>query len=80
VLRAQAKSLGLSPEEYARQLIEDGIRLQARARAESFDDLYAVAQDRFRASGMSEAALDQLVDSARTRHHQEIRRNARKRS
>jgi len=77
VLRAQAKTLGMSTERYAKQLIEDGISLERKARSMSFDELYAPVQARFRKSGLTEEELDKLVDSARTRHH---RRTARKTS
>jgi len=67
-LRAHAKALGLSTEAYARQLIEGGISLEQQARSRTFDELFAPVQARFRASGASEADLDQLVDRARSRH------------
>ena len=68
-LRAQAKTLGMSPEVYAKQLIEDGISLEQKARTTTFDELFAPAQARFRESGMSDEELDKLVDAARSRHH-----------
>jgi len=75
VLRAQAKALGMTAEGYARQLIEEGILLERKARSTTFDELFAPVQARFRANGMSETDLDSLVDAARTRHH---RRTSRK--
>jgi hypothetical protein len=71
-LRKQAKSLGMSAERYAKRLIEQGISLERQARTKSFDELFAPAQARFRASGMSEEGLDQLVGKARQR----LRRNS----
>ena len=68
-LREQAKTLGMSAEGYARQLIEDGISLEQRARTMTFDELYAPVQARFRRTGMTEADLDELVGRARSRHH-----------
>ena len=68
-LRAQAKALGMSPEGYARHLIEQGISLERKARTTSFDELFSPAQTRFRRSGMTEEELDALVDAARSRHH-----------
>ncbi len=76
-LRKQAKALGMSAEGYAKQLIEEGISLELRARTETFDELFAPVQARFRKSGMTEQALDKLVDEARTRHHE---RTSRKKS
>jgi hypothetical protein len=67
-LRQQASTLGMSAEDYARHLIEDGISLDIQARTKTFDELYAPAQARFRKSGMTEAELDKLVDEAPVRH------------
>ena len=68
-LRSHAKAAGVTPADYAKQLIEDGISLLQQARTKSFDELYASTQERFRESGMSEQELDKLVDAARTRHY-----------
>lgn len=76
VLRAQAKTLGMSAEGYARHLIEEGILLERLARTKTLDELFAPAQDRFRKGGMSEADLDQLVDRARLRHRRTYRKKA----
>ena len=68
-LRKQAKTLGLSAEGYATQLIKDGMSLEHLARTKSFDELFAPVQARFREIAMTEDDLDKLVDAARTRHH-----------
>jgi hypothetical protein len=68
-LRQIAKRAGLSPESLAKELIEDGLDLRERARANSFDELLAPLRSEFRKSGMTEAELDKVVDAARTRHH-----------
>jgi hypothetical protein len=73
-LRAQAKAAGMTAEKYARQLIAEGIRLEQQARAQTFDQLYARVQERFRQSGMKEEELDKLVDTARSRHHRRTTR------
>ena len=73
-LRKQAKTLGLSTEGYAKQLIEEGVSLEQLARTKTFDELFAPVQARFRESGMTEDELDKLVDAARTRHHQRSRK------
>ncbi len=67
-LRKQAQARGLSPQRYARLLIEHGLALDRRAKHTGFDELFAPVQARFRNSRMSEAELDGLVDAARTRH------------
>jgi len=66
-LRKDARRLGLSPEAYARQIIQNAI-LEKRARTTTFDELFAGAQARFEASKMSEADFDKLVDQARKRN------------
>ncbi len=76
-LRGQARKLGISAESYAKQLIEDGLTLEQKAKSMSFDEIFAPAQARFRRSGMSEAELDALVDRARTRHHRRQTRRKR---
>lgn len=68
-LRNQAKTLGMSAEVYAKQLIEEGISLELQARTKTFDELFGPVQSRFRKSRMSEAELDKLVNGARTRRH-----------
>jgi hypothetical protein len=76
-LRAQAKAAGMTPDAYARMLLEDGIALQQQAKTSPFDVLLAPVRRRFRESGMTEAELDALVDAARKRHH---RRTSRKKA
>jgi len=68
-LRAQAKAAGVSPEVYAKKLIEEGVELEREARTKSLDEIFAPAQEQFRKSGMTEDELDRLVDKARTQHH-----------
>lgn len=68
-LRAHAKAHGVSAERYARQLIEDGLSLEQRARSTTFDELFAPVRADFRKNNTSEAELAKLVDEARTRHH-----------
>jgi hypothetical protein len=76
-LHKQAKTLGMSAEVYAKQLIEEGISLERQARTKTFDELFAPVQSRFRKSGMSDEELDGLVDDARTRHHRSTSRKKR---
>ncbi|HEY7119610.1 MAG TPA: hypothetical protein VH475_23670 [Tepidisphaeraceae bacterium] len=75
-LHKQAKTLGLSAERYAKQLIEDGMTLEQRARTESFDQITEPLRREFQRSGTSPEELDSLIDAARARHHQ---RSGRKR-
>ena len=73
-LRGQATALGLSTEAYALQLIEEGIVLERRARTETFDQLFAPVQERFRSSKMSEPELGRLVKAARARQQKRLGR------
>jgi hypothetical protein len=75
-LRQLAKQSGLTAETFAKQLIEDGLSLQQKARTTPFDELLAPVRSQFKRCGMSEAELDKIVDAARTRHHE---RNGKKR-
>ena len=75
-LTAKAKRLGMTPERYVRQLVEEDLAMDVEAREKSFAELMAPVREDFRKSGMSEAELDEIVDRARTRHHE---RNSRKR-
>jgi hypothetical protein len=76
-LRRQAKSLGMSDQTYARQLIEEGISLEHRARTQSFDQILAPVRAEFRKSGMTEDELDKLASAARTRHQERKSRKKR---
>lgn len=65
-LAAHAKRLGLSPQRYVKQLIEDGLAMEREARERTFDDILTPLR---KAAGMDEVPdLDDLVDRARTRH------------
>jgi hypothetical protein len=68
-LRQHADTLGISAEDYAKQLIEDGVSLDIQARTKTFDELFAPVRAQVRKSGMTEAELDKIVDAARTWPH-----------
>jgi hypothetical protein len=68
-LRQNAKALGISAEHYAKQLIEDGLSLEHKARTKTFDELLEPVRTGFRQRQMTEKKIDKLVDEARTRHH-----------
>ena len=76
-LTAKAKELGMTPEQYVRQLVEEDLELDRKARGMSFAQIMQPVRDEFRASGMSDEELDQIVDRARTRHHKRISRKRR---
>jgi hypothetical protein len=67
-LAKKAKSLGITPEEYVLQLIEEDLALEQKAKTLTFAQIMGPDQD------VDEALLDRLVDEARTRHHLKSRR------
>lgn len=73
-LRAQARTLGISPQAYAAQLIECGLSLEREARTRTFDEMYGPAQERFRKSRASESGLDQLVNQSLSRQRRRASR------
>ena len=75
-LRKLAKAEGMSIENYARQMIEDGLALERVARTSSFDELFAPVQRRFAQSRMTEEQLDGIVSAARSRHHRRTTRKS----
>jgi hypothetical protein len=75
-IRARAKRLGVTPERYARQLIEHSLSVGIAARTTTFDELLAPVREDFRKSGMTLAELDELVDAARTRHHNRVKKGS----
>jgi hypothetical protein len=68
-LAAKARSLGMAPQRYVRQLIEDDLALDRKARSTTLAELMGPGRE------VDEQELDRLVDAARTRHH---RRSARR--
>ncbi|HSU69700.1 MAG TPA: hypothetical protein VLJ39_22635 [Tepidisphaeraceae bacterium] len=70
-LERRARELGMRPEEYAKQLIEDGLAIQREARSTPLNAL--LSSFRQEAASVSDAELDALVDHARTRHHKTAR-------
>jgi hypothetical protein len=69
-LARKAERLGLTPDQYVRQLLEDDLEADRQAQTTSFAQLMAPAREDFRRSEMSEGDLDAVVVRARTRLHQ----------
>ena len=69
-LAAKAKRRGLTPESYAKELIQEGLALEQEARATSFDHLLAPVRKGAGPTAFQE--LQHLVDQARTRHHERV--------
>ncbi len=58
----------MTPERYIRYLIEEDLALDRKAKTTTFSELMGPGRN------VDEAELDQIVDEARTRHHQVSRR------
>jgi hypothetical protein len=71
-LIVRAKEMGVAPEEYARQLVEDGLALQREA--ESMSIVQIMAPVRKTAGTVDEAEIVKLVETARADHHGGTRR------
>jgi hypothetical protein len=62
-VKRRAHDLGLTPEKYLKQLIEDDLAVSAKARTTSLDELAAPLRDAL--AGVSEEELDRRVKAAR---------------
>ena len=62
-LVARARDIGIPPEDYARQLIEDGLDLQRQAESSSFAEIMKPVRQA--AGDVDESAITGLVDGAR---------------
>jgi|GEM_PF-937931 len=75
-LATHAKRLGLTPQRYVKQLIEDGLAMEREARERTFDELLAPVRT---ATDMDEVSdVDALVDRARSRHQANARRSVKR--
>ena len=66
-LVARAKDLGVAPEDYAAQLVEDGLALQREAESTTTAELMAPV--RKAAGKVDEGEIVRLVDRARRDHY-----------
>ena len=62
-LTSKARSLGMTPQRYVRQLIDEDLALDQKARNTTFAELMGLGRD------VDEQELDRLIKEARTRHH-----------
>lgn len=62
-MKRRAKELGLSPEDYVRQFIEEDLAIDKKARTTSLEELAAPYTKALQ--GLSEQEIDDLVDEAR---------------
>jgi hypothetical protein len=77
-LTAKAKRLGMTPARYLRQLVDDDLELDRQAQATTFSQLMGTTRDQFKESGLTEQELDDLVNAARSRHHNRVSGTRRK--
>lgn len=73
-LVARARDIGIAPEDYARQLIEDGLDLQRQAESGSFADIMKPVRQA--AGDVDESEVARLVDRARWAEASGFERNA----
>ena len=66
-LLAEAKRIGVPPEDYAKRLIEDGLALQLEAEETSFAQIMEPV--RKAAGKVDDAEIVKLVEKARTSRH-----------
>jgi hypothetical protein len=66
-LASKARVEGVSPEHYARRLIEQGLAIEEAAQSKTFREI--MGSVRKPTLPMSDQEFDALVDQARTRHH-----------
>jgi hypothetical protein len=69
-LTTKAKRLGMTPARYIRELVEEDLALDRKARTTTLAQIMSSSRE------VDGAALDKLVDASRKRHH---RRATRKR-
>jgi hypothetical protein len=74
-IKRRAQQLGVTKNSYVRQLIEEDLELERKARTMTFAEIAAPFQEAF--AGVSDEELDRLVDEARTRHYQRIAKRKR---
>jgi hypothetical protein len=71
-LRAKAKKAGMTPEKYAKRLIEQSVSIGNRKPTTTIDELFAPVREQFRKSGMTTDEFDGLIDAARTEHYKRV--------
>jgi hypothetical protein len=67
-LARQAKGLGMTPEEYVRNIVEERLEIVRLARTKTFAEISGPGTD------VDETALDKAIEAARDRHHRRTRR------
>lgn len=74
-LKSSAKSLGLTPEDYVKEVIEDRLELEEATRNTTFDQILAPLCKR--SDEIGEDELNRMVDRAKARHRSRVTRKKR---
>ena len=69
-LTAQAKRFGITPQIYARELIEEGLAMQREARTKTLDAILSPLRDSV--GEVDEEEFDSLVKRARARYRKRL--------
>jgi len=75
-LIARARDVGVPPEDYARQLVEDGLALQREAESMTISEIMAPV--RKAAGKVDDGQILRLVEKARADHHRIAARGKRR--
>ncbi len=75
-LRARAKRIGVAPEDYARQLLENALTLQHQAETMTAADI--LGPMRANASPVDEEEIVKLVEKVRSEHNRNAGRGKRR--
>ena len=67
-LEREAKKLGITPERYVKNLVEERLEIARDAREKTFAEISGPGTD------VDDAELDKLVEAARDRHHRQTRK------
>ncbi len=62
-LTNRAKRLGMTPEGYVKQLVEEDLAIAQEARTKTFAEILGPGTE------VDEAEVDRLVELAKTQHH-----------
>jgi hypothetical protein len=64
-LARKAKRFGMTAERYVKELVEEDLEFDRKARSTTLTELMGPGRH------VDEAELDKLIDAARTRHHRQ---------
>ncbi len=67
-LAREARRLGVTPGQYVKSLVEERLEITRAAREKTFAEITGPGRE------VDETELDRLVEAARERHHQRLRK------